>query len=47
MPKVSLQNNFKQAAASSAAGLVGVWTYSYYSQTHLDESKKVASQRAT
>ncbi len=41
-----LKNNFLQAVAIISIGLAGVWTYSYYTQTHDIPVKANISERA-
>ena len=40
------KNSFLQAAAIISIGLAGVWTYSYYTQTHDIPVKANISERA-
>lgn len=46
MPKVPMKNNFMQAAAVIAMGLMGVYVYSYYTQSHNTPTMAKTSVRA-
>jgi hypothetical protein len=46
MPKVPTKKDFMQTAVVIGIGLVGVWAYSYYTQTHDTPTKAKTSERA-